>query len=157
MSAKRREYFLEAAIVAAIEAGGLRKITVAGQEYPIAIRATWMDDADGGADEADSPAEGVEFPAILIDASGARSEESLRNGTAWEIPVSIVVTTWNQDDRKMRVGIAIYEALRGILEAEGLTMETGDFDALTIEDGGQWQILDGANGIMIQAHANMHD
>ncbi len=156
MSAKRREYFLEKAIVAAIVAGDLRKITVAGQEYPIAIRATWMDDADGETDEENAPSEGVAYPAIIIDASGAKAEDE-RDGPAWIIPVNIMVTTWNQDDKKLRVAIAIYEALRGILEAEGLTMGAGNFDALTIDDGGQWQIMDGANGIMIQAHVNMHD
>jgi hypothetical protein len=156
MSAKRREYFLEEAIVSAIEAGGLRKIIAAGQEYTIAIRGTWIDDADGGTGESDSPSESVEYPAIIIDASGAHAEDE-RDGPAWIIPVNIMVTTWNQDDKKMRVAIAIYEALRGILEAEGLAMGAGNFDALTIDDGGQWQIMDGANGIMIQAHVNMHD
>ena len=156
MSAKRREANLEAAIVAALDAGGMRKIIVAGQEYPIAIRATWMDDAAGGTGEVAAEAEPVEYPAIIIDASGAHAEDE-RDGPAWVIPVRITVETWNQDDKKLRGGIAIYEELRGILEAEGLTMAVGNFDALTIDDGGEWLIIGGANTIMIQAHANMHD
>ena len=113
------ETMLKAAFQAALTTAGLSAT----------IYGFWIDDA------ATEDSEEVDFPQINIKAAPSIPE-------GWRspvhvVPVSVDIITFQPDDKKRATLVALYAAVRDIINTEDFTAATfSQVPAVTIDDGG---------------------